>query len=1776
MKIKLIYLFFFFTSIIFSQVSVKEISHLNFDVILNSENYNIVEEEGNKIVKFEQAIPEYNTQYFILPKKDIFIALPSFSEAEISYSVKEQKKIIGKPEIAPDINWDSQRNITFSKGKLRRETLIEKKDIEIVGYVWIGNYYCAQVRINQYTFNNSNEISEKSKLNFKLSVKNKGKSIQSSKAEEVTELEKYLISNISNAVQLDRQLYDASLSKSDNYSWIDFNKSYLKIGTANDDIYRITKENLENFGISTLSIDPRTFKLYLKGNEVSIYVSGENDGVFDENDYLEFIGTRNPGNPDYRNISTGDEEYKEYANRYSDTTIYWLTWDGTNGKRIKINSGGFPITNDTLRTYREVAHYEQDRWLDYSISDLVKRQLPFWHANQTWVWGQQAVGTANRNFTVTNLVPGDSAKAFYKVQDFASNITSKAHKIGLSINSDAQVFDSTAFNKYEQKVVKAKFSSDLLKNGVNNLKTISFATTATVNSIEYDWYEVEYPRYLVPINDSLKFSLQNINNGNIYALKVGSFTNPDIRIYKFNGNDAEIYLNPVNNANNYSISDTINNSDKFIFKSEAKISSPKFYYYRPFQNLSDNSNSGEYILLTHKTFLNKASEYAGFIEENYNINSAVIDVERIYDQYNYGFFAPEPIKDFLMDVYSKWTVKPVYLNLVGDATYDYKANKYKYFASPKVENFVPSFGEPVSDSWYAIWNPEQAYVPQLFVGRIPVNSIEEFDHYFNKHRNYLNLGYDEWNKTYMFISSGDQKNPSELNQLKSANDAVINNHILPSPIGGNVSHLYKTTTPPSNFGPYTNAQVDSMISLSGLFISYLGHSGTQIWDNGITDVSQLHNANGKNPIITDFGCSTGKFAEPDIKAFSELFICNTNGEAIGYLGNASLGFFSSATSGPNVFYGILLKNDISIAKAHVMAKASLLQSFGSSETFRVFSYTNTFFGDPIIALKKPPLSDLILNSSDLISESPIISDKQDSTGFSINLFNLGVYNDTAKITVRVNHTYNGQNIPEDDIVISMPAYKENIHFYVNIKEMTGNHNIIISADPDNMINEINEDNNSIAYNFNVVNSSLRTIIKDIVLNSFYQNLRILNPSVKQGTDSIAVEISDNIQFVNPSKKILAIDTVLTNINFDNLQDGKRYFIRSKIAQDDKDYGSVYSFIYSSQHLDSYLIKDSLSFSGLNKKDIEFKNNKLTISTGTKEFSINAAGYYDGNYAVIALNGDNILSEGHLDGFHIAIIDSVSLDIEATERINYWDNTSGFAAELLGYLQSIPKGKYLLICSSGGSGSGITAEIRNEIKSFGSTLIDSVGNRHSWALIGYRGAVPGSVPEAWSPPYGGSVSIDTTFIKNLSNGFFVTKEIGASSEWQNLAVNYSIPGDASINILPIGIKNDNQVDSLTSINLTTNNIDISSVNAKIYPKLKLKFSLNNSTSGLSPEISAIGVNYKMLPELFTNYQVLKVASDTISQGGNNNILFGVYNIGENIADSFKVVVEIVKPDNSVRTILDTLLFSLVPNAHINFNIPVKLDFDEQFGQMFFRIIIDSENKVAEIYEDNNIYNAPFYVKKDTTVGVSDTSISVTFDGQEIMDGQYISENPKIIIFLKDLAEWYDYNVTKNNLRVVIDNEIVPASEIEQAPGVKEITYTINPKFNDGTHTFRVWVDRNSTFENASDIERTFLVDNTPRILDTYNYPNPFSNKTYFTFKLTQIPDELKIKIYTVAGRLIKEFVKTSADLRRDFNEIEWDGKDEDGDEIANGVYIYKVISKKGDKSESVTQKLSIVR
>ena len=69
---------------------------------------------------------------------------------------------------------------------------------------------------------------------------------------------------------------------------------------------------------------------------------------------------------------------------------------------------------------------------------------------------------------------------------------------------------------------------------------------------------------------------------------------------------------------------------------------------------------------------------------------------------------------------------------------------------------------------------------------------------------------------------------------------------------------------------------------------------------------------------------------------------------------------------------------------------------------------------------------------------------------------------------------------------------------------------------------------------------------------------------------------------------------------------------------------------------------------------------------------------------------------------------------------------------------------------------------------------------------------------------------------------------------------------------------------------------------------------------------------------------------------------------------------------------------------------------------------------------------------------------------------------------------------------------------------------------------------------------------------YNFPNPFTENTFFTFYLIKYPAEIEISIYTPHGNQIKTINATCNDY---YNVIEWDGKTNSGEKLRAGPYIY---------------------
>ena len=204
----------------------------------------------------------------------------------------------------------------------------------------------------------------------------------------------------------------------------------------------------------------------------------------------------------------------------------------------------------------------------------------------------------------------------------------------------------------------------------------------------------------------------------------------------------------------------------------------------------------------------------------------------------------------------------------------------------------------------------------------------------------------------------------------------------------------------------------------------------------------------------------------------------------------------------------------------------------------------------------------------------------------------------------------------------------------------------------------------------------------------------------------------------------------------------------------------------------------------------------------------------------------------------------------------------------------------------------------------------------------------------------------------------------------------------------------------------------------------------------------------------------------------------------------------------------------------------------------------------------------------------------------MDGDLISPKPEIIITLKDDNRFLAMRDTATfrlsleqpdgSVQPIALNDqsilFIPA-DTTQLDRKNQARLEWRPGFTqDGT--YRLLVNGRDATGNLSaglDYAVSFEVITKSSLSNIFNYPNPFSTSTCFVYTMTgsETPSSFKIQIMTVSGRVVREITTAEfGDLQAGthISNFCWDGKDEFGDQLANGVYLYRVVAKKSDGTD----------
>lgn len=429
----------------------------------------------------------------------------------------------------------------------------------------------------------------------------------------------------------------------------------------------------------------------------------------------------------------------------------------------------------------------------------------------------------------------------------------------------------------------------------------------------------------------------------------------------------------------------------------------------------------------------------------------------------------------------------------------------------------------------------------------------------------------------------------------------------------------------------------------------------------------------------------------------------------------------------------------------------------------------------------------------------------------------------------------------------------------------------------------------------------------------------------------------------------------------------------------------------------------------------------------------------------------------------------------------------------------------------------------------------------------------------------------------SRGTVSSNSIGPASEWKSLSFDLiadNITGTHS-NILFGQNRTTKKWDTL-GVNIA-DSLSLSNINTSEYPYLRLYFSFVDSTFSTNNQmiLKNIHVDYDGLPEVMVTRKDLNVSPDSVLQGLNTTLLFSIKNLGYVPADSVRLNFYLNESDSTFFTsTVNVMPDSTVSLQHTFSSTP--LIFDNNIKAI-------ATYPKSEYFTFNNIISHNFYIVRDST----NPLFNITFDGKEIINGDLVSAKPEVVITLKDNSplpldtSFFTLIHTTDGVANILHFSDPNLSFDTTGYPNSEAKIVWRPKLSQGEHILEILAkDASGNFFDTTSYRVNFDVVTEYDLRDVYNYPNPFTNNTYFTFKITgdKLPDELYIKIYTVAGRLIRTINIPSSALGNDigFKKIFWDGKDEDGDEIANGVYFYKMIYKVKDVVKSVTQKLAKIK
>jgi hypothetical protein len=553
---------------------------------------------------------------------------------------------------------------------------------------------------------------------------------------------------------------------------------------------------------------------------------------------------------------------------------------------------------------------------------------------------------------------------------------------------------------------------------------------------------------------------------------------------------------------------------------------------------------------------------------------------------------------------------------------------------------------------------------------------------------------------------------------------------------------------------------------------------------------------------------------------------------------------------------------------------------------------------------------------------------------------------------------------------------------------------------------------------------------------------------------------------------------------------------------------------------------------------------------------------------------------------------------ATRRFNFQFNILDTAKRrsIVNFMDLIPDGYYVVVRNISGTdpasntyastwagdtsylGSGNSMYLR--LLQQGFTGIDSFNRPRAFIFTYQKNRQSSFVPESiFSDSIYDRIQLtNTNYITPDTIGVVTSPKFGPAKQWQQLhwrGSSLESPSTDSVNIQIIGIDTLGNSTSLFTVGLANQDYDISSVSAVQYPYLQLAMTAKDNVHTTPYQLRYWRLNYIPVPEGALAPNLYLSSKDTLQLGEPLQFAVAFKNISAVAFDSMRINMTVLDKNNVTHTLQlprkkpilsgDTLI------------VAYELDTKNYPGLNTIFVDVNPNNDQPEQFHFNNFMYRNFYVKNDKT----NPTLDVTFDGVHILNQDIVSAKPHIVIKLTDESKYllltdtslakvqvrypdgtlHSYNFNTDTLR------FTPATAGTNNAATLDFYPAFTNQYNPEGDQYTLIVtgkDASGNVAGAIQYQISFTVITKPMISNMLNYPNPFTTSTAFVFTITgsEVPQNIKIQIMTITGKVVREITEDELGplhVGRNITEFKWNGTDMYGQRLANGVYLYHVVT-----------------